>query len=205
MMRPASDTAYDTIWRQMVRWLAIAAPGQVAITPMAVAVPGGSEPVSVLARDAGFTAVGDAEVTMTMTAPDGKGRTLTSSLTDPREGRYTAAARFDQPGVYRIDAEARRRDLPLGQSTRYVLAGGADLEMSDPRLNEAVLQRLARASGGRYLAADDAAQLGGLLADAEAEAPVTEMRDLWHNVWTLLAIMGLLALEWVARRRVGLA
>jgi len=49
------------------------------------------------------------------------------------------------------------------------------------------------------------AQLRAALQDAEADAPVTELRDLWHNVWTLMAIMGLLALEWVARRRVGLA
>ena len=34
---------------------------------------------------------------------------------------------------------------------------------------------------------------------------VTELRDLWHNGWSLLAIVGLLAVEWVARRRVGLA
>jgi hypothetical protein len=31
------------------------------------------------------------------------------------------------------------------------------------------------------------------------------MTDLWHNAWTLLAIIGLLAIEWVARRRFGLA
>jgi uncharacterized membrane protein len=205
MMRPASDTTYDTIWRQLVRWLATAAPGQVSVTPMAVAVPGGTESVSVIAKDARFGAVADAEVIITLTSPDGQARTLTPSLADPREGRYAAAARFDQPGVYKVDAEARRGGLPLGIATRYVLAGGADLEMSDPRLNEAVLQRVAGASGGRYLKSDEVAQLKDALKDAGVDAPVTELRDLWHNVWTLLAIMGLLALEWVARRRVGLA
>jgi uncharacterized membrane protein len=205
MMRPASDTTYDTIWRQLVRWLATAAPGQVSVTPMAVAVPGGTEPVSVIVRDARFGAVADAEVSITLTAPDGQARTLTPSLADPREGRYAAAARFEQSGVYRVDAEARRGDLPLGLATRYVLAGGADLEMSDPRLNEAVLQRVAGASGGRYLRPDEVTELRNVLQDAESDAPVTELRDLWHNVWTLTAIIGLLALEWVARRRVGLA
>ena len=66
MMRPASDTTYDTIWRQLVRWLATAAPGQVSVTPMAVAVPGGTELVSVIAKDARFGAVADAEVIITL-------------------------------------------------------------------------------------------------------------------------------------------
>jgi hypothetical protein len=64
---------------------------------------------------------------------------------------------------------------------------------------------VAGASGGRYLPPDEVARLKDLLHADGSEAPVTELRDLWHNVWTLLAIMGLLALEWVARRRVGLA
>jgi hypothetical protein len=31
------------------------------------------------------------------------------------------------------------------------------------------------------------------------------MRDLWHNGFSLLAIVLLLAAEWLLRRRVGLA
>jgi hypothetical protein len=76
--------------------------------------------------------------------------------------------------------------------------------MADLALNEPVLQRLAAASGGRYLRAEETSQLGELLRSDELER-ATEMTDLWHNAWTLLAIIGLLAIEWVARRRFGLA
>ncbi len=86
-----------------------------------------------------------------------------------------------------------------------MLVGGVDLEMTQPRLNEAVLRRLAAESNGRYLRADQAGQLPSLLRESRAEAGTPEMRDLWHNGWSLLAIVGLLAAEWVARRRVGLA
>jgi hypothetical protein len=44
-----------------------------------------------------------------------------------------------------------------------------------------------------------------MLARPAGDAGRTEVRDLWHNVWTLLVIMGLLTAEWVVRRRVGLA
>ena len=103
-----------------------------------------------------------------------------------------------------MDAEARSGDTALGTATRYVLVGGTDIEMADLALNEPVLQRLAAATSGRYLQADQIAELPDLLR-ADAPDPATEMRDLWHNAWTLLGIMGVLAAEWVVRRRVGLA
>ena len=31
MMRPATDTSYETIWRQLARWLTAGAPGPVSI------------------------------------------------------------------------------------------------------------------------------------------------------------------------------
>jgi hypothetical protein len=205
MTRPASDTTYDTIWRQMVRWLAASAPGPVALAPMAVPLSGSAEPVNVLVRDGQFAAAPDAEVTLTMTAPDGRARTSTPVLADPREGRYTVAAPFDQPGVYRLDVEARRGTTTLGRASRHVLVGGIDPEMGDLRLNEPVLQRVAAATGGQYLRADQVDRLPGLLRDADADEPATEVRDLWHSAWTLMGIMGLLAAEWMVRRRVGLA
>ena len=98
-----------------------------------------------------------------------------------------------------------RTGVRVGSASRPVLVGGVDLEMTQPRLNEAVLRRLAAEGNGRYLRADQAGQLPGLLRESRAEAGTPEVRDLWHNGWSLLAIAGLLAAEWVARRRVGLA
>lgn len=204
MLRPAADPVYDTIWRQLVRWLAAAAPGPVSMPAMAVGNDGDLQPVDVHVRNARFEAVPDAQVSLTVTDPDGGVRTVEPALADPRTGRYTVPVRFDRDGVYRVDAEARRGELPLGRHTRHVLVGGADLEMADLALNEPVLQRLAAATGGRYLRADEASQLPALLKSDTAER-ATEMKDLWHNAWTLLAIIGLLAAEWLVRRRSGLA
>jgi len=162
------------------------------------------EPLSVTVRSGRFEAVTDAQVSISVTDPDGAVRTLEPALEDARAGRYTVPIRFDQEGVYRVDAEARRGDLALGTATRHVLVGGADLEMADLALNEPVLQRLAAATGGRYLRPDETAELRDLLKGDDQER-ATEMKDLWHNAWTLLAIVGLLAAEWLVRRRCGLA
>ena len=130
---------------------------------------------------------------------------MPAALANPQEGRYVAAVRFDQPGVYTVTADVRRGSQTLGSTTRAMLVGGADLELSEPRLNESVLRRVAETTGGRYVSAQDASTLPALLRSTEVGQRPTEMRDLWHNGWTLAFIIGLLAGEWLVRRRVGLA
>ena len=205
MMRPATDTSYETIWRQLARWVTAGAQRPVTIGAISPAVAGITERISVVVRDDDFKPVANAEVAIETTAPNGEKRQMPAALSSPQDGRYAVATRFDQPGVYKIDVVATRGGTRIGAASRPVLVGGVDLEMTQPRLNEAVLRRLAAETGGRYLRADQASGLPALLRESRAEAGTPEMRDLWHNGWSLLAIVGLLASEWVARRRVGLA
>jgi len=205
MMRPATDTSYETIWRQLARWVTAGAQGPVTIGAISPAVAGITDRISVVVRDDDFKPVANAEVAIETTAPNGEKRRMPAALSSPQDGRYAVAMRFDQPGVYRINVVATRGGTRIGAASRPVLVGGVDLEMTQPRLNEAVLRRLAAETSGRYLRADQVAALPALLRESRAEAGTPEMRDLWHNGWSLLAIVGLLASEWVARRRVGLA
>ena len=205
MLRPSTDTSYETIWRQIARWLTTDSPGMVAIAPLSPSVPGGTERVSITVRDADFNPLGNAEVTLRLTGPDGHTRQLAPALSAPQEGRYHVAAQFDQPGVYRIDATAQRVGITIGTATRHVLVGGVDLEMAQPRMDEAVLRRLAQTTGGTYLPAERAGDLPGFVHQSRAAAAAPEPRDLWHNGWSLFAIISLLAVEWTIRRRVGLS
>lgn len=205
MMRPADDTSYETIWRQMVRWVSAGAQGPVSIAPLSPAVPGVTDRISVVVRDEDFHPIANAEVGVQLTAPTGEKRQLTAALSSAQDGRYAVASRFDQAGVYKVEAIASRDGVRIGTASRPVLVGGVDLEMAQPRLNEAVLQRLAAESHGHYLRADQAGRIPALLQESHVEAGTAELRDLWHNGWSFAAIVGLLAAEWVARRRVGLA
>ena len=152
MLRPATDTSYETIWRQLARWVTAGAQGPVTIGAMSPAVPGITDRISVVVRDEDFRPVANAEVAIEMTAPNGEKRQMPAALSSPQDGRYAVAARFDQPGVYKIDAIATRGGTRIGRASRPVLVGGVDLEMTQPRLNEAVLRRLAAESDGRYVA-----------------------------------------------------
>lgn len=205
MMRPATDLSYETIWRQLARWITAGAAAPVAIAPLTPTVPGVTERISLTVRDAAFTPIANAEVSLAVTAPNGESRMLTPALSSPQDGRYAVAARFDQPGVYRLDATAARAGVRLGSASRQVLVGGTDLEMAQPQLNEAVLQRLAGENHGHYLPAARAGELPALLRESRVAAGTPEQRDLWHNGWSFLALVTLLGAEWMLRRRAGLS
>lgn len=203
MQLPSNDRTHEFFWRQTARWLSAGAPDPVSSAPLSNVMPGSTQRLGVDVRDAAFRPVRDADVTMRVTLPGGEVRDLKPTLLDARSGRYSVQTRFDQPGVYRIVAEASRGTMTLGRSEQWVLAGAADLEMADPRLNEDVLRRVARASGGRYLEAADLARLPALLASSADPGPPT-LQELWHTIWVFAVVVLLLAAEWILRRRWGM-
>lgn len=204
MLLPSDDETYATFWRQVVRWLASGAEDPVTIAPIVSAMPGDAASLDVIARDAAFRPVADAVVTMRFRLPGGEVRAVAPALADAAAGKYSAKVRLDRPGIYQVTAEARRGQTRLGTAEQWALVGGAELELADPRRHDDLLRRLAGASGGRYLTADQLADLPALLRRSAASAPAPELRDLWHNGWAFVMILGLLLGEWGVRRAWGL-
>jgi len=209
MLLPSSDRSYETFWRQAVRWLALPAPDPIAIGLPAGASPGETLPLRIAVRNAAFVAQPDALVDVRVTAPDGRIEQLRAAVPSSAnagedDGRYVARFRPDQPGVYRVSAEARRGSTTLGSASAALLVGGADLEMTDPRLNLQVLQRIALGSGGRVIAAGDGPALLEALSAGVPAARIAVTHDLWHNGWAFAVIVVLLGAEWILRRRWGL-
>jgi uncharacterized membrane protein len=203
MMLASSDRTYDTFWRQSIRWLASPAPDPVAISVAGGAAPGDSVTIEVTARDAAFAAVRDALIRVRVTAPGGEVTNLEAPLHDAANGTYRAVLDADQPGVYRVRADATR-GRPIGAAEEWLLVGAADPEFTDPRLNEEVLRRLALATGGRLLSQHETASLTRMLDARTPPAAPPVSRDLWNSRWVFAAIAALLFAEWVLRRREGL-
>jgi uncharacterized membrane protein len=206
MMLPSTNRSYDTFWRQAVRWLAMPATDPIDITIAPGGALGDTLPVRVAVRNAAFEAERDAAVNVRVTAPDGRLHQLRAAPDTEAAGGgfFSAGFRPDQTGVYRVTAEARRGATTLGSAQAAVLVGGADLEMTDPRVNLPLLQRLALASGGRLAAEGEAAALAADLRGHVPHALLAVRRDLWHNAWSFGAIVLLLGTEWILRRRWGL-
>lgn len=204
MMRPSSDTAYASVWRQMIRALAAPAPGPVTMTVGGAAGREGQTPVMIDVRDARFLPVADAEVTLTAQAPDGRTRSLQPVLTDAAAGRYTVVVPTGDSGVWTLTAEAVHRGVVRGTAVLHVMSPAPRDEFRRPEVNGPVLRRLADAAGGEAFTADTLPALVDRLRLLQAAPARFEDVDLWHTVWTLAGIIALLASEWTLRRRWGL-
>ena len=204
MQRPSDDRSYELFWRQAARWLSSGAPDPVSVPVLASPETGSVDAIHLDVRDTSFAPVNDAQVAVRVTLPGGEVQEVRTALTDPGTGRYSAEMRFEQPGIYRVRADARKGTTDLGSADRWMLVGGVDRELSEPRLNDQVLRRIAGASGGSYLAASDASRLSSLLTEAALEPAAPRLQELWHTPWVFAAVIMLLAAEWMLRRRWGL-
>jgi uncharacterized membrane protein len=208
MMVASTDRPYETFWRQAIRWLSIGATDPVTLVPAPATAPGDEVALRAAVRDPAFQPLRDAQVDFRVFGPDGKLQELGAALEDAGgdQGRAQYLAKFqpEQPGIYKISVRARRGGADAGTANSSFLVGGADVEMTDPRLNSAVLARVATASGGRLLEAGQSSELVAALRDNVPGAALAVRQDLWHNGWSLLVLMALLSTEWLLRRRWGL-
>ena len=209
MLLPATDRAYDTFWKQALRWLALPAGDPIQLSVAPGTAPGDPLPLRVVARTAAFEPLTDVAVDFRVTSPDGRIESLrggpdSAHRSDGSNGSYVANARPDHAGVFKVSAEVRRGATLVGTASASVLVGGADLEMTDPRLNRALLERLATRSGGRLLTDNQVTELPDLLKGAVPDAAMVVRRDLWHTGWSFAAILVLLGAEWILRRAWGL-
>ena len=205
MLLPAEDRTYESFWGQAVRWLASAAPEPVTIVPSARSLsPGDLVRLDVHVRDDEHAPVFDASPMIEVTTPEGDTRTLSAVPTADAVGHYVAQFPTEVPGVYRVEATVARDGASLSMARDWLLVGGANAEFADPRLNEEVLRRIATASGGRLVDADDLSALPDLLrAGAPNLAPPVK-RDLWHGVWSFVLVLLVLTVEWTLRRTWGM-
>jgi hypothetical protein len=150
-----------------------------------------------------FAPVIDADVRVRVTDPHGDTREVSATLVAGGTGRYVAEVEPTRRGVYRVTAVADRGAGELGRAVTAVLVGGTDLELADPRRQDAVLRRVAEASGGRLLDVARIDELVGALRAKAALGPPT-VHDLWDTLWGFLVVVGVLCGEWGLRRQWGL-
>jgi uncharacterized membrane protein len=194
-------------WRQTTRWLVTDVPERVTIhverhpadagQPMAIAV---------RVRDRAFRPAEEVSVALEVTGPDGEKARFAATPAASEAGVYEATYLPRKAGGYRVHAQVTERD---GSSAGQAETGWAlDLEADEHRsirANPALLETIARKTGGQMVALD---QLEAFARDLPRRgAPIAEPRSrpLWHNWPVLLAALGCFAAEWTLRRRRGLA
>ena len=107
---------------------------------------------------------------------------------------------------------AVRLEVSAYENTTLIDSSSIDIQMLDdppelqnPLPNPQLMSRIASLSGGKVLS--DAASLAATLRELPNRegSPRVENVPVWSTWWLLVTILGLLTLEWVCRRRLGLA
>ena len=119
-------------------------------------------------------------------------------------GVFNGDLRVSLPGTYKLVLT-----LPDSreQITDEIVVALPKLEDENIRQNVRLLTDLVRDTGGKYLTLNEAAtELSGLLPDRGEQFYVAErLRTLWDREWVMYLLVGILCVEWLARKLLKLA
>lgn len=126
-------------------------------------------------------------------------------------GSYQATFTMADPGAFSFLCFANQNPADTVIAREDVLVRVPDKEMADSSQDADLLRRIAEAShgsdnSGRYVfltAAQDLAQDFGNRKSFESRED-TRTRPAWDSLWSLLLVLGVLAVEWLLRKRARL-
>ena len=202
-------SVYQAFWSRAVRWLALGGdflPGQSVSLDVDRLTTRPGDGVTAIVRTR-FVEREDFHPTLTLHAPGGERRPVELGTSPSSPSKMTGIVVPDEEGVYelelRINPEA---DItPDVLTTRFAVYDDR-VELLDTAARPEDVRALCAATGGTMLGLDGAGALIRQLEDERAAALTTPDRvPAWDSGWVFGVIVGLLGLEWIVRRRMGLA
>jgi hypothetical protein len=188
MSQPLGDTAHDTFWQQLLRWLVLSTPGQVTVTaPTQTLMDDGHIELTASVRNKEYLPAADAQVTAHFIGPDG-----ISALID-----MTPVA--EKPGSYLAEVTA----ASVGSGTLPFQRIDGVAESFHIEQNRELLQKLASETGGRYWRPDELSRLPSEISYSDAGVSVRDIKELWNMPIVFLWLLLLVAAEWLLRRKWG--
>ncbi|MBN2024419.1 MAG: hypothetical protein JW809_16690 [Pirellulales bacterium] len=194
-------------WGQMVRWLAgrqegvQTTAGVTGRTDKAYYEPDEPVRISAVVRDNQGQGAAGAKVTAKIAGTMAKPQSVALAAESGPAGHYGARFEPAAPGTYQIDIEAALGETKLAAEKLVVEVGRPSLEFEKLDLDETLLGRIAAASGGRYAHVTTADRLIDELDRTQRrERILMERRLYWPPVFWALFV-GILAAEWILRRR----
>ncbi len=127
-------------------------------------------------------------------------------------GAYQATFTMPEPGAFSFLCFANQNPADNVLAREDVLVKVPDKELADSSQDEATLRRIAEESrggdggGGRYVFLADAKSLATDFANRKSyeSREDTRTRPAWDTGWSLLAVVLVLAVEWLLRKRARL-
>ncbi|HEX7035821.1 MAG TPA: vWA domain-containing protein [Pseudomonadales bacterium] len=196
MRTPPHDVRHTLFWRQLLRQLAEAARQQREVR--LTATDDGIE-VALIERDELFEPRRVARAHALVFGPAGVEQRLeltSEGVSGVLRGRHPVS----DPGVYRVDVHPPGDPEPV---TRFVRIGGERAEHFEPARNDALLERIAESTGGRYWRPEEIGDIARALTFDAAGLKRIERFPLWDMPAALLLLVALKGGEWLLRRRWG--
>ena len=203
---PLEDETHERLWRNLLRHVARPAGGRIRLhVEPADAALGDTLSIEADVLDERYAPLANAEVTLTVTTPFGEVSETPFERALQGEGRHRASFVVKDIGRHEIQVRLRTpQDQTIDARTSLEVTG-AGHEFHGAELKADRLQQLAKGTGGRFFRAGDAADVVDAIDDT-TDAIRVEKRLPLRDVPALLAALILLAcLEWVWRRRLGVA
>jgi len=125
-------------------------------------------------------------------------------LLEQGQGRYRGDWTGLEPGEYAYKARAYAGETPIGADEGRFIVERHSIESIDVRADLSSLSEMARVSGGRLRPLADWREMLDLLPLQKRLVEEKETLSLWGQNWVLALVVGLLALEWILRKRRGM-
>ncbi|MGZ8939553.1 MAG: glutamine amidotransferase, partial [Limisphaerales bacterium] len=199
-------------WRQMLRWLISDVSAQCEIRMQPIASVGQESSVSLMvkARDKKFEPLENASIQITITGPAVEGKTnqvtIPAEASEKEAGVYRANYVPREPGAYRATAVitdssgVRVAEVETGWASEPLAREFASLQP-----NRALLEEIARKTGGQLLTVDGLEDFVESLQQKKAPIIETYSYPLWHKPFIFIVALGCFIAEWGIRRWKGLA
>ena len=126
-------------------------------------------------------------------------------------GSYQATFTMADPGAFSFLCFANQNPADTVIAREDVLVRVPDKEMADSSQDAGLLRRIAEAShgsdsSGRYVFLTEAQGLAQDFGNRKSfeSREDTRTRPAWDSLWSLLLVLGVLAVEWLLRKRARL-
>ena len=210
MMLPAADESHETLWRQLLRWLAVSAPERITVEFDREFYNIGDEVnVKVTVLDDGYEAANDASLWMQTTNPLAEYSDIPMEWDIEEDGVYRANFTVDEEGVYSllvdVASAAAEVDGSGAQKNAAFVVTPSLREYTNAELDSGLMGRIAELSGGSYFALADAGDLENAIEFTPNAYSREVQIDLWDSPWLLALIILLLCIDWLGRRVKGLS
>ncbi len=207
-----SDALYVRFWSQMTRWLShrdmVTAQTALQISTDKALYQRGSRVALTVTRNPAVMLPGEegekAALELTIYTPDNQTIPLTPASDVTNVNRWTAAYFPGRGGRFQVLARLLRSGSDLANQQTEFLVEGSQIELEDPAPNPALMQQIARTTGGLYAEITDDPAVRKLVESLPGEPRITskaQTTQIWNSPTLFIGFLILVTVEWIVRRR----